>query len=100
MKKTAVCLVSLLSLALQAQQQFTNNGNFMIHTGGSLTVYGDFINNGTFADSGSVLTLKGTAAQNIGGTSVTTFKNLTLNNAAGSYLSGDQNLSGELNISA
>lgn len=91
--------VALPSL-IAAQQQFTNNGNLMIHAGGRMSVYGDFVNNGNFADSGTVLTLAGTTAQQLGGTSVTVFKNLTLNNAGGAYLSSNQSISGELNISS
>jgi len=100
MKKGFVFVVMLYGGLFRAQLQFTNNGNFMIHSGGSLSVYGDFINNGSFVDSGSVVTLKGTAAQQIGGASTTIFKNLTLDNSAGSYLSSNQSITGELTITS
>ncbi len=100
-------LVSLFSIGLflfclpiDAQKQFTNNGNFKIHTGGSISFFGDFINNGTLVDSGQVINLSGSTAQKIGGSSVTTFKNLTLNNTAGSYFTANENIIGVLTISA
>lgn len=88
----------LLSISSHAQSQFTNNGNFKIHSGGTMSVYGDFVNNGSLTDSGEVITLAGSTIQQIGGDSVTTFKNLTLINAAGSYLTGNEKIIGELTI--
>ncbi|MES2680618.1 MAG: T9SS type A sorting domain-containing protein [Bacteroidota bacterium] len=88
----------LFCLATRSQSQLTNDGNFKIHNGANMSVFGNFINNGSFTDSAAMITLAGTSLQQIGGNSVTTFKNLTLNNAAGSYLSSNQSIAGQLNI--
>jgi hypothetical protein len=96
--KNPIFLLLLFCLSVKAQHQFNNNGNFKIHTGGAISFYGNFFNNGSFVDSGLVVTLAGTSAQEIGGSSLTTFKNLTLNNPSGSFLSSSENIAGELNI--
>lgn len=88
----------LLGFALKAQQQFTNNGNFYVHSETKISFFGDLINNGSIVDSGLGITLSGTNAQEIGGSSVTTFNNLTLNNSAGAYLSANEEITGELKI--
>ncbi|MBL7931262.1 MAG: T9SS type A sorting domain-containing protein [Bacteroidia bacterium] len=85
---------------LAAQNQITNFGNLMVHNNASVSVFGNLIDNGSIVDSGAVITLAGSNAQEIGGTSATTFKNLTLNNTAGSYLSSNKKITGELNISS
>src|SRR5436190_15109561 len=92
--------LSLFCQAMNAQKQFTNNGNFRIHNGASVSFFGDLINNGTLVDSGKVITLAGSAPQQIGGSSLITFKNLTLDNAFGSYLSSSQAIKRELKISS
>jgi len=71
----------------------TLNGNLTI-SGGTfdcnnfdLTVKGNWTNNSaagtTFSAHSNTVTLSGSAAQTIGGSSVTTFNNLTINNASG-----------------
>jgi hypothetical protein len=93
-------LLLLFYVTSNSQNQFTNTGNFKIHNGTSISFFGDFINNGSYVDSGLVTTLKGNAAQQIGGSSITAFKNLTLDNSAGSYLSSNQSIQRELNITS
>lgn len=90
----------LFSYSVTAQSQFTNAGNFTVHSGVAVSFYGDLVNNGTLIDSGLVMTLAGSSAQKIGGSALTKFKNLTLNNSAGSYLSADESISKELTITA
>lgn len=85
---------------VSGQHQFTNNGNFRIHGNTQVSFYGNLINNGTFVDSGNVITLKGNSVQKIGGTANTKFKNLTLDNNAGSQLTANESITGELTISA
>jgi hypothetical protein len=100
MKRLFFIIIVIAGCTLNAQNQFTNGGNVKVHSGGSISFFGNFINNGTFVDSGQVVTLAGTQPQQIGGSSTTTFKNLALNNAAGSYLSSNQAISRELLISS
>lgn len=84
MKKTFLLIGSVLALTgLKAQQQLTNNGNLQLHAGASMAVYGNMANNGTYTDGGDLVTFCGTAAQNISGTSVTTFNHVKLSNALG-----------------
>jgi hypothetical protein len=101
MKQLILPIVSFLfCTSLCAQKQLTNNGNMMMHPGAKMTVFGNFIDNGTLVDSGAVLTLGGSTAQEIGGSSTSTFKNLTLLNSAGSYLSSNKRITGELKITS
>lgn len=86
----------------------TANSNFSISSGSnvdvstsnhSLTVKGNFINNGTFTSRTGLVMLNGTTAQTIGGSTVTDFYNLSLNNSAGASLSNAENLKGTLTLS-
>ena len=52
----------------------------------------NWINNGSFLAQSGTATFNGSAAQTIGGTTVTNFNNITLNNAAGASLTNAQNL--------
>lgn len=70
-------------------------------TTGILNVYGNYTNNGTFTDnsiytSGGVVNFIGSTTQSI--TGVSTFKNLTLNNAAGLTLSSTTTVKGILTL--
>jgi hypothetical protein len=67
---------------------------------GNFNVAGNFTNNGTFTHNGGTVTFNGTLAQIIGGSSTTSFKNITLNNSAGATLSSAQNLAGILTLTA
>lgn len=62
----------------------------------------DFINNGaTFTAGTSTINLNGAAAQSIGGTSATTFNNLTIANTAGGVsLSADETANGTLRLTS
>ena len=65
----------------------------------SVTVKGNFTNNGSFISRTGLVTLNGTTAQSIGGSSITDFYDLTLNNTAGATLTGAENLIGSLTLS-
>jgi len=57
-----------------------------VNSGGTLSLSGDFTNNGTFTDNSSVasgVSFVGTGAQTIAGSTANVFKNLTLNNSSG-----------------
>ncbi|MCX8081455.1 MAG: PKD domain-containing protein [Bacteroidia bacterium] len=84
------------------------NGNFSISTNAtvdvnatanhSLEIKGNHINNGTFLARQGLVALTGTANQQVGGSSVTKFWNLTLNNSAGATLTYSQELLGALKL--
>ena len=92
------------------------NGNVIIHNGGALkfsssattptfyvagnwTLYsgGTFLGN---SNGVSTVNFNGTSAQIIGGTGVTTFNNLVLNNAAGISLANNETVTGSLTFTS
>ncbi len=85
----------------------TANGNFSVNSNStvdvsasnfSLALKGNFINSGSFnARAGTVL-LNGTTSQSIGGSSTTTFFNLTLNNNSGAVMNSAENIEGTLSL--
>lgn len=66
----------------------------------NLDVYGSWINNGTFNANNGTISLKDNNGQYIGGTSTTTFNNLTINNTsnAGINLNQDATVTGALTL--
>ena len=65
------------------------------------TVKGDFTNNGTLSASSSTFSFSGSSAQTIGGSSATTFNNLTINKTAnGVQLEGNTTVNGTLTITS
>ena len=114
-------LVSGLCLTpLFAQQLLISNGAFLNNGTGTITVNGNIVNNGSFTNTGAgiinlagdwqnngsytsaseTVSFLGTAAQNITGSSATTFNNLTLDNIYGLSLSGNSNagIEGQLTL--
>lgn len=67
-------------------------------TNNQLTVRGNFTNSGTFISRAGLVFLNGTVAQTIGGTSITDFYNLTLNNNAGANITNAENLINTLTL--
>jgi M6 family metalloprotease-like protein len=57
----------------------------------SITLGGNWINNGTFTSGTGTVTFSGSSTQEIDGTAITAYNNLTLNNSAGLLLSGNVN---------
>ena len=84
--------------AMDVEGTFTLNSGTTFNTDtNEISLDGDFINNGgSFNASGSDVELDGTALQTFGGTTVTTFDTLTINNAAGILLQNDEIISGAL----
>jgi hypothetical protein len=67
--------------------------------GFTISVRGTWTNNGIFsAGSSGTVVCNGTAAQTIGGTALTTFRHLTIQNAAGVSLTADENIHGTLTL--
>ena len=84
MKKFIIICVLFLTGTAGIYAQLTNSGNIRTFTGANVTIYGDVTNNGTIADSGTLVTLAGSGLQTFGGSSITTLKNLLLNNTSAS----------------
>lgn len=63
-----------------------------------LSLTGNFINNGSFDARSGLVLFNGTSAQNIGGSSLTNFFDLTLNNTSGASLSAAENIIGNLTL--
>jgi hypothetical protein len=82
MKRIFIISFLLAVSSLTAAGQVTNSGNLKLAPGAAITFFGNLTNNGSLTDSGTVVTLAGAAMQTIDGSSVTTFNNLTLNNAS------------------
>jgi hypothetical protein len=80
----------------------SGSGTKTIPAAASSTVAGNFINNGvTFSAGTSTITLNGATAQVIGGTSSTTFNNLTIANTAGGVsLGANETANGTLTLTS
>lgn len=66
----------------------------------AINLRGNWTNNGSFAYNTSTVTFNGSAAQTVGGTTITDFYNITQSNAVGVSLTQNQNLINALTISA
>ncbi|MGI9158302.1 MAG: beta strand repeat-containing protein, partial [Saprospiraceae bacterium] len=68
-------------------------------TSGTISLAGNFSNSGTFINNGGTVVFNGSGTQTLGGSSATTFNNLTVNNSgAGLTLSTSQTVNGTLNL--
>ncbi|MBC7862033.1 MAG: T9SS type A sorting domain-containing protein, partial [Bacteroidia bacterium] len=93
--------VSLLS-AVTANGTFTINSTSTFDVSASnfqVTIGGNYTNNGIFTSQSGTVLLNGAVLQTIGGTSITTFYNLTLNNTGGANLATDQMMTSTLTLS-
>ena len=88
---SAATAADVRSLTISSGAIVTINGT------GTLNIYGDFVNNGTFSAINSNIFFKGTANQNISEMSV---GNVTLNNAAGNTLTGNMTVGQTLVLSS
>jgi hypothetical protein len=87
-----------------------NCGNLTINSGDSLLIgaagytiamRGNWTNNGGFrAGTSGLIICNGTTPQVIGGTTVTTFRNLTIQNSSGVSLATNENLRGTLTLTS
>lgn len=69
--------------------------------GFTISTIGNWVNGGTFsAGTGGTVVCNGTTAQTIGGTVATTFRNLTIQNAAGVSITQNENLLGTLSLNS
>lgn len=80
--------------------QFNNTGNLQLFTGAQVAFFGDFANSGTVTDNGLSVRFSGNVNQTVSGSSVTTFRNLILNNSAGLTLNQNLTVGETLNLTA
>jgi hypothetical protein len=79
----------------------TNAGTLSADTtAGSLSLTGNWVNNGSYTPGSGSITFNGTAAQTIGGNAATSFYNLILNNPAGATLANAQTVAHALTLTA
>jgi hypothetical protein len=77
------------------------NGSAFITGNYSHSIGGNFDNNGTFTTAaGYAITMNGASAQSMGGTTTTTFDNLTLNNSHGVSLLTNENVDNVLTLTS
>ena len=77
------------------------NSSAILTITSSLTVYGNWTNNGTLTIGSGTVTFNGSSAQTIGGSSSTTFCNLNINKSSGTTtLSLNQTVTGNLTITS
>lgn len=92
---------ALLGGAITVNNNLTINSALNVSASSyTINLKRNWINNGIFTAQQGTVVLNGTIAQTIGGTAVTTFRNITLNNSAGASLANSQDLTGTLTISA
>ncbi|MBS1919486.1 MAG: T9SS type A sorting domain-containing protein [Bacteroidetes bacterium] len=86
----------------------TVKGDITINSGSSLdvspgnfgiTAQGDWINNGSFISQNGTIFFNGTDPQNIGGSSASTFNNLSINNSSGVTLQQNESVKAVLTFS-
>ncbi|MFZ4563972.1 MAG: T9SS type A sorting domain-containing protein [Bacteroidales bacterium] len=93
------CLVNSGNLLVEHNTSIVNTGTFINDTTGSVQLTGNWQNNGTYIGAaGSNVTLDGDSAQTIGGSSETSFSNLTLNNSGNIILSNNIGINGILDF--
>ena len=74
---------------------FNNSGTKSLPSS-TLAITGNWTNNSTVTSGTSTISFNGTSAQTIGGSSSTTFNNITVNNPNGVILSATQTINGTL----
>jgi len=93
------CLVNSGNLFVENNASIVNTGTFTNDTTGSVQLTGNWQNNGTYIGAvGSNVTFNGVVPQTIGGTSETSFSNLTLNNSGNITLSNNIGINGILDF--
>jgi hypothetical protein len=83
MNKRITLFLWLSCVGIHAQNQITNVGNLQFHPGATVSIRGNFENDGSFVDSGTVVVFNGNSSQVISGTSAINFRNGEVNNING-----------------
>jgi hypothetical protein len=92
--KTLLQAINCRNLTINAGASFSAGV-----TGFQIGMIGNWVNNGLFsAGTAGVVLCNGTVAQTIGGSAVTDFRDLTIQNAAGVSITANENLLGTLSL--
>ena len=78
MMKTTLLFISFL-ITISGYTQVQNNGNLRMLNGATIGLFGDFTNNGTFANNLGTLYVTGNNNQTFNGANVINVNNLTIN---------------------
>ncbi|HEU4719129.1 MAG TPA: PKD domain-containing protein [Bacteroidia bacterium] len=90
--KTLACAINCKNVTIAAGSTFSAGA-----TGFAIGTTGNWSNAGSFsAGTAGVVTFNGTAAQTIGGTAVTVFRDLTIQNSAGVSITANESIKGTL----
>ena len=81
-----------------AKNVLIESGAILSLSGGTLSVAGDWTNNGTFTGSTGTVSFNGTGTATLGGTSSTSFTNLTMDKSGSVSLSTPVTVSGTLTL--
>lgn len=92
---SAALNMPLITTAVNVYSISINTSGSLTNTAGTLSVYGNWVNNGVYTDNGTTAFL-GATAQSI--TGATNFKNLTLNNPSGLALNNASTVNGVLTL--
>ena len=76
----------------------TISAGTLISTSVTMNLTGSFVNNSIFTHNNGTVNLNGSTSQTIGGTSTSTFYNLTLNNTAGAILGNGETVYNTLTL--
>ncbi len=91
---------SITTLSATPLYNITISSGTLTGDAGTINLAGNFTNNAAYTHNSGTVNFNGTAAQTIGGTSTTTFNNMTLANGAGASLTQSANLVGVLSINS
>jgi autotransporter-associated beta strand protein len=97
--KAGAGILLLGSNAVSLNNLTINAGTFT-STSSTLNLAGTFTNNGTFTSNSGTVVFNGTSAQTIGGTSTSSFNNLTVNNSSGVSLGIAETINGTLTLTS
>ena len=100
--KSSLYLLTLIVFPFYAssQQAMQNEGNMQLHAGATMSLFGDFTNNGTFVNDAGTLCTEGSSSQTINGSSPITLNNFVLDNNADIQLENALQVAGTFTFTA
>ncbi|MGB4848502.1 MAG: hypothetical protein WBP41_11320, partial [Saprospiraceae bacterium] len=90
--------LQLLTNDIIVNSELVNSAGILNANNLNITLKGTWSNNGTFTPGTGTVFFTGTSSQNITGTSITAFNNITINNTTGVVATNDFTVNGILNL--